>query len=80
MQIGDSFSFPKLPSERRLFLLIIEMIALKDKLYPPKTNKTVIEFVPKLKFQSTSEVPNILIINMSWMFIGIHEKSQMQNL
>ena len=43
MQIGNRLSFPKHPSKSRLSLLIIEIIALKDKQYRPKTLKTVIE-------------------------------------
>ena len=45
--IGNRLSFPKHPSKSRLSLLIIEIIALKDKQYRPKTTKTVIELEVK---------------------------------
>ena len=47
MQIDNCLSFPKHPSKSRLSLLIIEIIALKDKQYRPKTTKTVIELEVK---------------------------------
>ena len=47
MQIDNRLSFPKHPSKSRLSVMIIEIIALKDKQYRPKTTKTVIELEVK---------------------------------
>ena len=47
MQIENCLSFPKHPSKSQLSLLIIEIIALKDKQHCPKTTKTVIELEVK---------------------------------
>ena len=50
-------------SKIRSSLVIIEIIALEDKHYRPKTTKTVIEFVPKPKRLCIWKVLNILIMN-----------------
>ena len=49
MQIDDRLSFLEHSSKIRLSLLIIEIIALKDEQYCPKTTKTVIELEVKPK-------------------------------
>ena len=63
MLIGNRLSFPKHPSKSRLFLLIIEIIALEDKQYCPKSTKTVIELELKPEEFYFWKVPNIFITN-----------------
>ena len=61
--IDNRLSFPKHPSKSHLSLLIIEIIALKDKQYCPKTTKTVIELELKPEEFYFWKVPNIFIMN-----------------
>ena len=63
MLISNRLSFPKQPSKNRLSLLIIEIIALKDKQYCPKTTKTVIELEVKPEPVYFQKVPNVFITN-----------------
>ena len=61
--IGIFLSFPEHPSKSRLSLSIIEIIALKDKQYCPKTTKMVIELELKPEEFYFWRVSNIFITN-----------------
>ena len=55
-------NFPKHLSKSRLSLVIIMLIALKDKQHRSKTANTVIDFVPKLNAVRSCKVLDILMI------------------
>ena len=63
MLINNRVSFPKQPSKSRLSLGIIEIIALIDRQYWPKTTKTVFITESKLNNLCTCKAPNMFIIN-----------------
>ena len=58
-QIGNRLSSPKLPSKSRLSLLIIKIIALKDRQYRPKTTKTAFNTESKRAFEGGLKIPNL---------------------